>query len=166
MGCLSEHEFSIREQSQVAEIASEDDESHVLRSGEQEIADAVLIPLANPSPDRDYVIHFSYPEFTCKCPMTGYPDFATLDIWLLPEHSIIELKSLKLWLNRFRDTYAFHEDVTNRILDAVVEAAGPKWVRILARWNPRGNLSTVILAEHEPKARPDLLLDAMRPSRD
>jgi len=143
----------------MSETMTEEEGSPVLRRGEQEIADAVLVPLVNPSPAREYVIHFSYPEFTCKCPMTGYPDFATVDIWLLPDQSIIELKSLKLWLNRFRDTYAFHEDATNRILDAVVETAGPKWARILARWNARGNLSTVIMAEHESKARPDLLLD-------
>jgi 7-cyano-7-deazaguanine reductase len=125
-----------------------------LRPGERAIAEAKLEPLPNPSKHREYVIHFSYPEFTCHCPMTGYPDFATIDVWMAPDATIIELKSLKLYLNRYRDYYAFHEDVTNRILDDIVAAASPRWARISADWNARGNLKTVITAEHNADRRP------------
>ena|SRR5579872_5046657 len=122
--------------------------------GERAIARAELEILPNPSPGRQYVIHFSYPEFTCKCPMTGYPDFAVINIWMVPAGSIVELKSLKLYLNRYREAYGFHEDVTNRILDEIVERAEPVWARIVADWNPRGNLTTVITAEHGSENRP------------
>jgi len=127
----------------------------VPRPGERAIAEAGLEALPNPARQREYIIHFSYPEFTCKCPMTGYPDFAVIDIWIVPAQSIIELKSLKLYLNRYRDTYAFHEDVTNGILDDIVEAAQPTWARIVGDWNPRGNLKTVITAEHNADNRPE-----------
>src|ERR1700682_4202167 len=99
-----------------------DEVEEPLRSGEQAIADATMEVLPNPATQRDYVIHFSYPEFTCKCPRTGYPDFAVINIWMAPAESIVELKSLKLYLNRYRDSYAFHEDVTNRVLDELVKA--------------------------------------------
>lgn len=126
-------------------------------AGEEAIREARLEPLPNPSRQREYVIHFSYPEFTCKCPMTGYPDFAVIDIWMVPDELIIELKSLKLYLNRYRDAYGFHEEVTNRILDDVVAAARPRWARITGDWNARGNLKTVITTEHEAEARPDIV---------
>jgi 7-cyano-7-deazaguanine reductase len=134
-------------------------ERDALRPGERAIAEAKLVALPNPATQRDYLINFSYPEFTCKCPMTGYPDFAVIDIWMVPAGSIVELKSLKLWLNRFRNEYGFHEEVTNRILDELVAVGEPKWARIVAAWNPRGNLSTVISAEHSPGNRPDELLE-------
>lgn len=133
-------------------------ESPGQRPGERAIAEASLEILANPSQDREYVIQFSYPEFTCKCPMTGYPDFATINLWVVPDRSIVELKSLKLYLNRYRETYAFHEDVTNRILDDLVAALEPRWARIVASWNPRGNLATVVTAEHNSASRPEALL--------
>ncbi len=129
--------------------------------GERAIEEATFEVLPNPSRGRDYVIHFSYPEFTCKCPRTGYPDFATINLWMVPDESIVELKSLKLYLNRYRDTYAFHEAVTNRILDELVEALQPKWARIVADWNPRGNLSTVIATEHQPERRPSWASDSL-----
>jgi 7-cyano-7-deazaguanine reductase len=130
-----------------------------LRYGERAIANAELEVLPNPAPQRDYVIHCSYPEFTCKCPRSGYPDFATIHLWIVPDAHIVELKSLKLYLNRYRDEYAFHEAVTNRILDDLVAALNPKWARIVADWNPRGNLHTVISAEHRPENRPAALMD-------
>jgi 7-cyano-7-deazaguanine reductase len=133
--------------------------------GEEEIANAALVPLPNPQDERPYLISFFYPEFTCKCPMTGYPDFASIKLWLLPEASIIELKSLKLYLNKFRDTYGFHEDVTNQILSDVVQTAEPVWARIEAHWNPRGNLTTVVTAEHNPARRPEELLSSPPASR-
>jgi 7-cyano-7-deazaguanine reductase len=122
--------------------------------GESAIAAAELEILPNPSTGRDYVIHYSYPEFTCKCPRTGYPDFATINLWIIPDDSIVELKSLKLYMNKFRDTYVFHEAVTNELLDRIVDSLQPKWARIVAEWNPRGNLTTVISSEHRPENRP------------
>ncbi|SRR5579884_3715087 len=131
-----------------------------LRPGEQAIAQARLQALPNPSRHRDYLLHFSYPEFTCKCPRTGYPDFALIKLWVLPDHSIVELKSLKLYLNRYRDAYIFHEEATNRILDDLVAAIEPKWARIEAGWNPRGNLKTSVTAEHQPQNRPATLAES------
>ncbi|HEV3310954.1 MAG TPA: preQ(1) synthase [Chloroflexota bacterium] len=128
-----------------------------LLPGERAIAEAQLEILPNPATQRDYLIHFSYPEFTCKCLRTGYPDFAVIEIWMVPDQSIVELKSLKLVLNQYRDTYGFHETVTNEILDRLVVAVHPKWARIVADWNRRGNLLTVITAEHNPERRPSIL---------
>lgn len=122
--------------------------------GEEAIAAAELEILPNPSTGRDYTIHYSYPEFTCKCPRTGYPDFATINLWIVPDESIVELKSLKLYMNKFRDTYVFHEAITNQLLDHIVDSLHPKWARIVAEWNPRGNLTTVISSEHSPENRP------------
>ncbi|HZT96757.1 MAG TPA: preQ(1) synthase [Chloroflexota bacterium] len=143
----------------VPEKASTSDRTDLLRPGERAIAEAQFEILPNPATARDYLIHFTFPEFTCKCPRTGYPDFATMDLWVAPDESIVELKSLKLYLNRFRDVYIFHEAATNQVLDDLVEALHPKWARIVARWNPRGNLGTVISSEHQPEQRPDILLD-------
>ena len=118
------------------------------RRGEAEIAAAELEAVPNPAPHRDYTIDLTYPEFTCKCPRTGYPDFATIALTYVPDTSICELKSFKLYLNRYRDTYSFHEAVTNRILDDFVDAIRPRHAEIVADWNPRGNLHTVIRAEY------------------
>src|SRR5579864_4341978 len=87
------------------------------RRGEADIARAELEAVPNPARQRDYTIDLSYPEFTCKCPRTGYPDFATIALTYVPGDWIVELKSFKLYLNRFRDEYVFHEAVTNQILD-------------------------------------------------
>lgn len=133
--------------------------AHSQRYGEQKIECAELEILTNPEPGRDYVICFSYPEFTCKCPRSGYPDFATIRLWIVPASAIVELKSLKLYLNRYRDEYGFHEDVTNRILNDLVAMLRPKYARIVADWNPRGNLRTVIGAEHRPENRPAWLVE-------
>lgn len=129
-----------------------------LRLGERAIAQGRLEALPNPAGRRDYLLTFSYPEFTCKCPLTGYPDFATIRLWVLPHTSIVELKSLKLYLNSYRDSYGFHEEVTNRILDDLVDALDPKWARIGSRWNPRGNLAVTVTAEHNADHRPEGLL--------
>jgi len=118
------------------------------RRGEAEIAAAELEAVPNPAPQRDYRIELSYPEFTCKCPRTGYPDFATIALSYIPDASICELKSFKLYLNRYRDEYIFHEAATNRILDDFVAAIHPRHAEIVADWNPRGNLHTVIRAEY------------------
>jgi len=102
----------------------------------------------NPNPGRDYTIQIDIPEFTCLCPRTGQPDFATLDLQYVPAARCIELKSLKLYVWSFRDVGAFHEAVTNRILDDLTQAAAPSFMRLSARFNVRGGIYTTITAEH------------------
>ncbi len=106
---------------------------------------------ANPSPDRDYVIQFVVPEFTCNCPLTGQPDFAHFTIEMIADALCIELKSLKLYFWSYRDVGAFHEHVTNAILDDIVAAVKPRFARITARWNVRGGIYTNVVAEHRKK---------------
>jgi 7-cyano-7-deazaguanine reductase len=103
---------------------------------------------ANPAPGRDYVIEFVIPEFTCNCPLTGQPDFAQFTIRMVADKLCIELKSLKLYFWSYRDAGAFHEKVTNAILDDIVAATQPRFARIDARWNVRGGIYTNIAAEH------------------
>lgn len=118
------------------------------RYGEAQIAAAELEALPNPAPYRDYTVEMSYPEFTCKCPRSGYPDFATISLTFVPGAFICELKSWKLYLNRYRDEYIFHEAVTNRILDDFVASIRPVRADIVADWNVRGNVKTVIRASY------------------
>jgi 7-cyano-7-deazaguanine reductase len=118
------------------------------RYGEAQIAEAELEALPNPAQHREYSVEMSYPEFTCKCPRSGYPDFATITLTFVPAASICELKSWKLYLNRYRDQYIFHEAVTNRILDDFVAAIAPARAEIVADWNVRGNVKTVIRASY------------------
>lgn len=102
----------------------------------------------NPHPERDYRIRMEMPEFTCLCPKTGQPDFATLYLDYVPERRCIELKSLKLYLWSFRDVGAFHEAVTNQMLDDLVGACQPRFMRLRARFNVRGGIYTEVVAEH------------------
>ncbi len=102
----------------------------------------------NPRLGRDYVIDFLCPEFTCICPKTGQPDFANIRIEYLPEQSCLEMKSLKLYLWSFRDEGHFHEAVTNRILDDLVHACAPRWMRVTGRFHVRGGIAPIIVAEH------------------
>ncbi|MEJ2760811.1 MAG: preQ(1) synthase [Gammaproteobacteria bacterium] len=102
----------------------------------------------NPQPDRDYTIHMEVPEFTCLCPKTGQPDFATLLIDYVPDRLCVELKSLKLYIWSYRDQGAFHEAVTNRILDDLAALLAPRFLRIRARFNVRGGIYTTVTAEH------------------
>ena len=102
----------------------------------------------NPNPGRDYLIHMELPEFTCLCPKTGQPDFAWLTLDYIPEALNVELKSLKLYLWSFRNEGAFHEAVTNQILDDLVALTSPRFMRLLARWYVRGGIYTHVLAEH------------------
>jgi 7-cyano-7-deazaguanine reductase len=101
----------------------------------------------NPSPEHDYTIRMSIPEFTCLCPKTGQPDFATLDLEYIPDRLCVELKSLKLYIWSFRDRGAFHEAVTNEIIDALDGALAPRFMRLTARFNVRGGICTTITAE-------------------
>ncbi|MCW8942131.1 MAG: preQ(1) synthase [Gammaproteobacteria bacterium] len=103
----------------------------------------------NPTPERDYTIRIHLPEFTCLCPKTGQPDFATLDLEYVPEESCIELKSLKLYIWSFRDEGAFHEAVTNEILSDLVKACNPRFMRLTAEFNVRGGVYTTVVAEHK-----------------
>ncbi|NUQ00309.1 MAG: NADPH-dependent 7-cyano-7-deazaguanine reductase QueF [Armatimonadetes bacterium] len=105
-----------------------------------------LVP--NPKPERDYLIQLEIPEFTCVCPRTGQPDFATMRIEYVPDEVIIELKSIKLYMWSFRDEGTFHEAVVNRILDDFVAAARPRKMKIIGDFNVRGGIHTVVTAEY------------------
>lgn len=103
----------------------------------------------NPQPGRDYTIRIHTPEFTCLCPKTGQPDFATLNLEYVPNKSCIELKSFKLYVWSYRDQGAFHEAVTNQILDDLVAACDPHFMRLTAEFNVRGGVYTTVVAEHK-----------------
>jgi len=103
----------------------------------------------NPQPQRDYTIRIRMPEFTCLCPKTGQPDFATLHLEYVPEQSCIELKSLKMYIWSFRNEGAFHEAVTNQILDDMVAACAPRFMRLTAEFKVRGGIYTTVVAEHQ-----------------
>ena len=108
----------------------------------------------NPHPDRDYEVTMTVPEFTCLCPRTGQPDFATIRIRYVPDQLLVELKSLKLYLWSYRQEGAFHEDVTNRILDDFVAAARPRWVEVTGDFKIRGGIKTDVRAVYGK--RPEL----------
>jgi len=108
-----------------------------------------LETFANPSPQTDYTIRMSIPEFTCLCPKTGQPDFATLDLEYVPDALCVELKSLKLYISSFRDRGAFHEAVTNEIIDRLAAAVSPRFMRLTARFNVRGGIYTTVVIERQ-----------------
>ncbi len=130
-----------------------------------------LETFANPAPARNFRIHMEIPEFTCLCPKTGQPDFATLILDYVPDRRCIELKSLKLYIWSFRNEGAFHEAVTNRILDDFVRAAKPRYMQLTARFYVRGGIFTTVSARHvkrgfKPANMPELpLLDPAAPTR-
>jgi 7-cyano-7-deazaguanine reductase len=103
----------------------------------------------NPKPSRDYTIQIDSPEFTCLCPKTGQPDFATLKLEYIPDELCVELKSWKLYLWSYRDQGGFHEDLTNKILDDLVDALAPRFMRLTAIFNVRGGVYTTVIAEHK-----------------
>jgi 7-cyano-7-deazaguanine reductase len=105
----------------------------------------------NPAPERDYVIQFQVPEFTCHCPLTGQPDFAHFTIDMIADELCVELKSLKMYFWSYRNEGAFHEKVTNTILDDIVKATKPRFIRITAKWYVRGGIYTNVVAEHRKK---------------
>jgi 7-cyano-7-deazaguanine reductase len=110
-----------------------------------------LATFPNPKPGRDYSIRMRIPEFTCLCPKTGQPDFATLYLEYVPDSRCVELKALKLYIWSFRDEGHFHEDVTNRILDDLVRATKPRFMRLTAKFNVRGGIYTHVTAESRAK---------------
>ena len=114
-------------------------------------ASKALETFPNPSPERDFAIHMQIPEFTCLCPKTGQPDFATLYLDYIPDRLCVELKSLKLYIWSFRNEGAFHEAVTNRILDDLARATEPRYMRLSARFYVRGGIYTTIVAETRKK---------------
>jgi 7-cyano-7-deazaguanine reductase len=114
-------------------------------------AAASLSSFPNPAPERDYVIHMEIPEFTCLCPMTGQPDFATLVLDYVPDRKCVELKSLKLYVWSYRDQGAYHEAVTNRILDDLARLLAPRFMRLTARFYVRGGIFTTVVAEHRKR---------------
>jgi 7-cyano-7-deazaguanine reductase len=116
--------------------------------GQQEIEHSQLEAWPNEHAGRDYVIHFEIPEFTCLCPRSGYPDFATVVIDYVPEASVVELRSLKLYINRYRERGISHESAANTILDDLTRLLAPRWMRVVAEFNVRGNIKTVVTAEH------------------
>ena len=107
-----------------------------------------LEAVPNPHPDRDYEVAMAIPEFTCLCPMTGQPDFATIRIRYVPDQHRVELKSLKLYMWSYRDRGAFHEDVTNRILNDLVAAIRPRWAEVTGDFNVRGGIKTDVRAAY------------------
>jgi 7-cyano-7-deazaguanine reductase len=114
----------------------------------------LLATFPNPNPGRDYEIGFDCPEFTCLCPMTGQPDFATIRIRYVPDRLCVELKSLKLYLWSFRDQGHFHEAVTNRILDDLVQATRPRRMTVVGDFYVRGGIHTVVTVSHEKRRAP------------
>ena len=109
--------------------------------GERMILDSEIICFDNPNKSRNYQITIDLPEFTCKCPFSGYPDFAKLQIKYQPNLMVYELKSLKLYINSFRDQKISHEEVVNRIMDDLVDVSSPHWLHLHADFNPRGNIT-------------------------
>ena len=126
----------------------------MLRYGEKAIKKAKLETWDNPSSERDYEITISYPEFTCLCPRSGYPDFATITIIYVPDKKIVELKALKLYLNSFRNVHTSHEEVTNRIYSELDKALRPRFLEVTGDFNPRGNVKTLVRVCSEDRTRP------------
>ncbi len=116
--------------------------------GKKMIEEAELISFENRTKHRKYTVDFTCPEFTCLCPRSGFPDFATIYIRYVPDQKCVELKSLKLYINKFRDEAVFHEDVTNRICDDLVTLLDPHEIEVKADFNVRGNIHTVVSARH------------------
>jgi 7-cyano-7-deazaguanine reductase len=109
---------------------------------------SILETFNNPNPERDYIIQMTLPEFTCLCPKTGQPDFATLYLDYVPDALCLELKALKLYVWAFRDVGAFHEAVTNQMLDDFVAAVSPRCMQLRAKFNVRGGIYTTVTADH------------------
>ena len=114
----------------------------------------------NPKPERDYTIRIKVPEFTCLCPKTGQPDFATIHLKYVPAERCVELKSLKLYMWSYRDEGAFHEAVTNQMLSDLASATSPRFMRVTAEFYVRGGIYTTVVAEHlHPEWRPEPKVD-------
>jgi 7-cyano-7-deazaguanine reductase len=122
-----------------------------MKYGEKAIKKAVLEIWDNPAPERDYEINITFQEFTCLCPRSGYPDFATIKINYVPDKKIVELKSLKIYLNSFRDIYISHEESANKIFSEIQKKLNPRFLEITGDFNPRGNVKTVVKVSSEDR---------------
>ncbi len=123
------------------------------RYGEIAIEQSMLERWENPSPERDYTIDITFPEFTCLCPRSGYPDFATIKITYVPDKYVVELKSLKLYLNKFRDIHISHEKVVNDIYTEIYNFLKPRQLEVIGDFNPRGNVKTIIKVSTEQQTK-------------
>ena len=128
--------------------------------GERAIEENKLQSFENRNPERQYLVHFTCPEFTCLCPLSGFPDFATIYISYVPFEKCVELKSLKLYINAFRNQKIFHEDVSNLILKELVDLLDPQFLKVTADFTVRGNVHTVVEVHHVREAfQPDSFLE-------
>ncbi|ERN43123.1 7-cyano-7-deazaguanine reductase [Rubidibacter lacunae KORDI 51-2] len=119
-----------------------------VKYGERAIAEGELLTFPNPRPGRRYTIDISLPEFTCKCPFSGYPDFATIYLSYVPDERVVELKAIKLYINGYRDRHISHEESVNQILDDLVAACDPLEMTVEGDFSPRGNVHTVVKVRH------------------
>jgi 7-cyano-7-deazaguanine reductase len=126
-----------------------------MKYGQREIKKTVLEIWDNPAPERDYEINITFQEFTCLCPRSGYPDFATIKISYFPDKKIVELKSLKLYLNSFRDVHISHEESANKIFSEIQKKLKPRFLEITGDFNPRGNVKTVVRVSSEDRKPSD-----------
>ncbi|GMT48055.1 MAG: NADPH-dependent 7-cyano-7-deazaguanine reductase [bacterium] len=126
-----------------------------MKYGEREIKERELEAWDNPFPERDYEVSITFGEFTCLCPRSGYPDFATIRIRYIPDIKIVELKSLKLYLNSFRNEHISHEEVTNSIYGQLQGMLNPRFLEVIGDFNPRGNVKTVIRIASNKGAKND-----------
>jgi 7-cyano-7-deazaguanine reductase len=124
-------------------------EPTAVKYGERVIEEGNLITFPNPRPGRRFDIDITLPEFTCKCPFSGYPDFATIAVHYVPDQKVVELKTIKLYINSYRDRYISHEESINQILDDLVAACDPLEMTIKGDFLPRGNVHTVITVKHQ-----------------
>ena len=115
-----------------------------MKYGEKAIAEAKLELWDNPFPEKEYTVEITFPEFTCLCPRSGYPDFATIHITYVPDKYIVELRSLKLYLNTYRDKYITHEEAVNRIYADLKQALAPRSIEVVGDFNVRGGIKTVV----------------------
>ncbi len=137
--------------SEIKDEYSPDSKIEEMKYGEREILEGKLITFPNPRIGRRYEINITLPEFTCKCPFSGYPDFATIYIKYVPNERVVELKALKLYINSYRDRYISHEESVNQILDEFVAVCDPLEVKIKGDFLPRGNVHTFIEIDyHKP----------------
>lgn len=135
-----------------------------MKYGEKIIKEANLEAWPNKNRKRDYIIEITLPEFTCLCPRSGYPDFATIKIKYIPDKKIVELKSLKLYINKFRNVYISHEEATNKILDDLAKILKPKWIEVTGDFNPRGNVKTVVTTRYAKRGFkfPEILITKIK----
>lgn len=143
------NDYSTQPLSSPESVVLEKSSETEMKYGERNIAEGNLITFPNPRIGRRYNIEISLPEFTCKCPFSGYPDFSTIYINYVPDRTVVELKALKLYINSYRDRYISHEESINQILDDFVAACDPLEITVKGDFAPRGNVHTVIEVRHQ-----------------